>query len=138
MEEPGGWSRETAIGALPAVCCRVISRDCRARGYTARRGKPSIELADRTYGAYCRRADDAGGLHRLSEPSYKFPAAACALSPGCGSSLHAPGAFTRPAELLALQYRAIERLLTADVFELRYTDLNWAVDRLRALVREGR
>jgi hypothetical protein len=43
-----------------------------------------------------------------------------------------------PPELLAVQYRAIERLLTADVFELRYTDLNWAVDRLRALVREGR
>jgi hypothetical protein len=43
-----------------------------------------------------------------------------------------------PAELLAVQYRAIERLLTADIFELRYTDLNWAVDRLRVLVREGR
>jgi hypothetical protein len=43
-----------------------------------------------------------------------------------------------PAELLAVQYRAIERLLTADIFELRYTDLSWAVDRLRKLVREGR
>ncbi len=43
-----------------------------------------------------------------------------------------------PAELLAVQYRAIERLLTAEVFELRYTDLDWAVDRLRTLVREGR
>jgi hypothetical protein len=42
-----------------------------------------------------------------------------------------------PPELLAVQYRAIERLLTADVFELRYTDLNWAIDRLQALVREG-
>jgi hypothetical protein len=43
-----------------------------------------------------------------------------------------------PPDLLAVQYRAIERLLTADVFELRYTDLNWAVDRLQKLVREGR
>jgi hypothetical protein len=43
-----------------------------------------------------------------------------------------------PEELLAVQYRAIERLLTAEVFELRYTDLDWAVDRLRVLVREGR
>jgi hypothetical protein len=43
-----------------------------------------------------------------------------------------------PTELLAVQYRAIERLLAAEVFELRYTDLNWAIDRLRALVREGR
>jgi hypothetical protein len=40
--------------------------------------------------------------------------------------------------LLAVQYRAIERLLTAEVFELRYSDLDWAVDRLRTLVREGR
>jgi hypothetical protein len=37
-----------------------------------------------------------------------------------------------------VQHRAIERLLTAEVFELRYTDLDWAVDRLRTLVREGR
>ena len=37
--------------------------------------------------------------------------------------------------------RSIERssgFLTVDVFELRYTDLDWAVDRLRTLVREGR
>ncbi len=38
----------------------------------------------------------------------------------------------------ATQQRAIERLLTADVLELRYTDLQWAIDRLRLLVREGR
>jgi hypothetical protein len=43
-----------------------------------------------------------------------------------------------PAELIASQHRAIERLLTADVFELRYSDLTWAIDRLRALVRDGR
>ncbi len=40
-------------------------------------------------------------------------------------------------ESLAVQYQTIERLLTADVFELRYTDLDWAVDRLQRLVREG-
>jgi hypothetical protein len=43
-----------------------------------------------------------------------------------------------PPELLSAQYRAVERLLTVDVFELRYTDLDWAVDRLQKLVREGR
>ncbi len=43
-----------------------------------------------------------------------------------------------PPQLLATQYRAIERLLTAQVFELRYTDLNWAIDRLRVLVQEDR
>ena len=43
-----------------------------------------------------------------------------------------------PADSLAVQYAAIERLLTAEVFELRYSDLDWAVDRLGTLVREGR
>ncbi len=43
-----------------------------------------------------------------------------------------------PSRSRALQYAAIDRLLTADVFELRYSDLNWAIDRLQTLVREGR
>ncbi len=42
-----------------------------------------------------------------------------------------------PAESLAIQYNSIERLLSADVFELRYADLEWAMERLRKLVREG-
>ena len=42
------------------------------------------------------------------------------------------------AESLAAQYAALERLLTAEVFELRYSDLNWAVSRLETLAREGR
>lgn len=43
-----------------------------------------------------------------------------------------------PPESRVEQYAAIERLLKVDVFELRYTDLNWAVARLEQLVREGR
>jgi len=43
-----------------------------------------------------------------------------------------------PAEIIAVQHAAIERLLAAEVFELRYTELDWAIDRLRALVVEGR
>ena len=42
------------------------------------------------------------------------------------------------AESLAAQYAAIERLLAAEVFELRYSELDWAVDRLRTLARVGR
>ena len=42
-----------------------------------------------------------------------------------------------PPEKLAAQYAALERLLTAKVFELRYSDLDWAVHRLETLVREG-
>lgn len=41
-------------------------------------------------------------------------------------------------ESLALQYEAIDHLLKADVFELRYDDISWAIDRLRLLVQEGR
>jgi hypothetical protein len=42
------------------------------------------------------------------------------------------------AESLARQYAAIERLLVAEVFELRYSELDWAVDQLRTLARKGR
>ena len=41
-------------------------------------------------------------------------------------------------ETIAAQYQAIDRLLAADVFELRYSDLNWAIERLQTLVRQGR
>jgi hypothetical protein len=41
-------------------------------------------------------------------------------------------------EMLAPQYESIERLLTADVLELRYTEIAWAVERLGTLAREGR
>lgn len=39
---------------------------------------------------------------------------------------------------LARGYEAFERLLAVDVFELRYTDLDWAIERLQKLVQEGR
>ena len=41
------------------------------------------------------------------------------------------------AESLSVQYAAIDRLLVAPIFELQYSDVNWAVDRLRKLVDEG-
>jgi hypothetical protein len=41
------------------------------------------------------------------------------------------------AESLTAQYAALERLLTAEVFEMRYSDLGWAVSRLEILAREG-
>jgi hypothetical protein len=41
-------------------------------------------------------------------------------------------------ESLARQYSAIEDLLRAEIFQMRYTDLDWALDRLRVLVEEGR
>jgi hypothetical protein len=41
-------------------------------------------------------------------------------------------------ERLSAHYAAIEQLLTAEVFELRYSDLDWAVQRLETLTKEGR
>jgi hypothetical protein len=41
-------------------------------------------------------------------------------------------------ESLAMHNTAIEELLTVKVMELRYADLDWAVERLKSLVREGR
>jgi hypothetical protein len=41
-------------------------------------------------------------------------------------------------ETIATQYEAIDRLLAANVFELRYSDLDWATERLQTLVRQGR
>ena len=43
-----------------------------------------------------------------------------------------------PPAALTAHYSTLERLLTAEIFELRYRDLDWAVDRLAALAREGR
>lgn len=43
-----------------------------------------------------------------------------------------------PPKARLMQCREIERLLTAEIFELRYTDLDAAIERLRLLVAEGR
>jgi hypothetical protein len=40
-------------------------------------------------------------------------------------------------EETAAHYKALERLMAVDVLELRYTDMDWAIERLKTLVREG-
>ena len=42
------------------------------------------------------------------------------------------------SEIRDRQFAAVERLLTADVFELRYSDLGSAIERLRRLAEDGR
>jgi hypothetical protein len=41
-------------------------------------------------------------------------------------------------EILAQRAKSIDELLEVDVWELRYSDLDWAVERLKMLVQEGR
>jgi hypothetical protein len=100
-------------------------------------GKPSIELptADMTHitTAQTTRADFIVFLNRrTSSPPQLVPYRRDVARHFMRQTLYGP------PELLSAQYRAVERLLTVDVFELRYTDLDWAVDRLQKLVREGR
>jgi hypothetical protein len=40
-------------------------------------------------------------------------------------------------ETVAMQYETLERLLTVDIFEMQYSDLDGAVGRLEALTRAG-
>jgi len=41
-------------------------------------------------------------------------------------------------EMRAAQFAAIDQLLTADLFELRYQNVGWATQRLETLTRDGR
>ena len=45
--------------------------------------------------------------------------------------------FSTP-EMMEIQIAAIERLLAANVLELRYQNLEWGVERLTRLITEGR
>jgi hypothetical protein len=42
-----------------------------------------------------------------------------------------------PPDMLPAHYATIERLLQLEVLELRYTDLDWAIEQLEALVENG-
>jgi hypothetical protein len=42
-----------------------------------------------------------------------------------------------PPEVRPAQEAALDRLLSAGVFELRYSDLGWAIDRINELARKG-
>ena len=100
-------------------------------------GKPSIEMptsalpwmtcaptASIDYLIFLNRR--AGGLQDLVP--FRKDVARCYLQ----QLLHGT------SESLAVHYRSIERLLDVEVLELRYTDLNWAVQRLQSLAEDGR
>ncbi len=100
-------------------------------------GKPSIELAtaglpdistageaQADYVVFLKRGD--GGVQQLLP--YPMEAARRYMQ------RHLNGAEQFRREQVA----SVERVLAAEVFELRYHDLDWAIDRLERLVREGR
>lgn len=99
-------------------------------------GKPSIELSTAALPHVARaqttRVDFIVFLNRHA-------AGAPELVPYCKETARQSmrQVLFGPPETRRLQHAAIERLLTAKVFELRYSQLNWAIERLRRLVREG-
>jgi hypothetical protein len=100
-------------------------------------GKPSIEVPTKTLGITCAQTAQADFIvflnRRNSERQELLPYRKDVARYAMRQVLYGT------PETLAAQYEAIQRLLiSAQVFELRYTDLDWAIDRLGALVREGR
>ena len=55
-------------------------------------------------------------------------------NPGAAAGLPAEPA---PTQLSDTQETALARLLSAGIYELRYTDLNWAIDRVSQLAMKG-
>ena len=97
-------------------------------------GKPSIELPTAPMGIACAatmRVDFIVFLNRRAGTEQLVPYSKDVARQFMRQVLFGP------VDSLALQYGAIERLLTAPVFELRYTGVHWAIDRLRTLVQEG-
>jgi hypothetical protein len=99
-------------------------------------GRPSIELA----------TAQMANIRRLESTRVEFVVFLNRRMPGAAELVHmrADGArqymrqvlFGSP-ETLSAQYADIDQLLSANVFELRYESLEWAVERLGHLVREG-
>jgi hypothetical protein len=99
-------------------------------------GKPSIEIPiDELPGLVTRESADVESIIFLNRSPIHTPE----LVP----ISHEPVRpwflqFPYPATRTYLEQReAIDRLLDAPIFELRYTDLDWAIERLNALARTG-
>jgi len=99
-------------------------------------GKPSIELPTAPMpGIVCSQNTEVGFLVYLNRTDPGPPQLRPYSREAARHSLRKVVFGSR--ESLATQYAAIESLLSAEVFELRYTDLDWAVDRLATLARKG-
>jgi hypothetical protein len=100
-------------------------------------GKPSIEVPTAMFpGIHCEQTAHADFLvflnRRAPGPPELVPYSKDVARYFMRQSLYGL------AESQVDQYAAIEQLLNAEVFELRYSDMDWAVERLAKLTREGR
>jgi hypothetical protein len=99
-------------------------------------GRPSIELA----------TAPMANIRRLESTRVEFVVFLNRRMPGSAELVHKHPEAARPymrqvlfgsPETLSAQYADIDRLLSANLFELRYESLEWAVQRLGHLAREG-
>lgn len=109
-------------------------RECKVTPRAA--GKPSIELPTSPMAhiacAQTARVEHIVFLHRnAAGPAKLAPFARGLAREWMRQVLYGP------AESLARQYQSIEKLLDAEVLELRYTDLDSAVHSLRSLAGEN-
>jgi len=120
--------RPSAIELFPEVEGHVVTP--RAAG------KPSIEVPTVTMnGVNCSPTAEVDFLVFLNRKASGLPRLSRFSRDAARQSLRQV-LYGMP-KTIARQGAALERLLAIDVFELRYRDLDWAVNRLETLVREG-
>jgi hypothetical protein len=100
-------------------------------------GKPSIELSTLSMGHVKRRQSVRVDFIVFLNRTSGGPPELVPYREDVARLYMRQGLYGTP-ESLAKHCEAVEQMLTAEVFELRYTDLNWAINRLRKLVQEGR
>jgi hypothetical protein len=121
--------RPSAAELFPELQGREVIR----RGET---GKPSIELSTPPFRNIVRsHTSNVAYVVFLNRRNIERPMLSPFSKEIARYFMQQP-LFSMP-EMLATQDVVIDRLLESQVLELRYRDLNWAIERLSRLVREG-
>ena len=120
--------RPAAGAFFPEIECGEVTQ-------RAGTGKPSIELSPRALNISFAQSANVKYLVILNRRE-GFNASLRPYSKDVVRRFLLQGRFS-PLEMMPAHYAAIEQLLDREVFELRYTNLNWAIERLDALVARG-
>jgi hypothetical protein len=150
-----GWDyiADDASFLLNRNCMRIVIGDChkvRFRPSAAElfpeiagheitpraEGKPSIELPTAPMAHINRRESVTVDFLVFLNRRHDGPSTLVPYSKDVARHYMRQVPFGSPASI-AVQHVSIECLLTAPIFELRYSDLDWAIERLEQLVREG-
>ncbi|HKF48928.1 MAG TPA: hypothetical protein VKB38_16330 [Terracidiphilus sp.] len=109
-------------------------------GYTPMRragvGKPSVELATRLHPAIA--TSSSATVHQIVFLNRKSKTQELAAFPTAVARLYMLQPLYAMAFGASAHEPAIDRILRVGAYELRYHDLDWAVERLTLLAREGR